>query len=120
MDSFRATLRRHREALRWSQERLAYAAQMDHSLVSRIESGQRNPTRDAIAKLCTALELPESACDRLYLLAGFTPPDLDMGALAGLVEIVRANEAHTLAAALHLAREARRLAADAITTPRAA
>lgn len=110
MDTFRATLKRHREAQRWSQERLAYAAQMDHSLVSRIESGQRNPTRDAIAKLSAAMELPESQRDRLYLLAGFTPPDLDMGALAGLVEMLRANEAHTLTAALHLAREARRAA----------
>lgn len=120
MDTFRATLKRHREAHRWSQDRLAYVAEMDHSLVSRIESGHRNPTREALAKLCAGLELDEDERDRLYLLAGFVPPDLDMGALAGLVEMLRCNHAHALAAALHLARLAHQLAVDAITTQRAA
>lgn len=54
-EEFRGLLKRHREARRWSQERLAAEADMDHSLVSRLESGQRCPTRDAIGKLAAVL-----------------------------------------------------------------
>ncbi len=111
MDTFRATLKTHRESWRWSQERLAAEAAIDHSLVSRIESGDRNPTRDSLTKLSRAMELTEGERDRLFLLAGFTPPGLDMGALAELVEMLRGNQIGTLTAALHLAREARRQAA---------
>ena len=70
---FRALLKRHREARRWSQERLASEAEMDHSLVSRLESGQRSPTREAITKLARGLELPTEQKDRLLIAAGFFP-----------------------------------------------
>jgi transcriptional regulator with XRE-family HTH domain len=105
--AFRAALKRHREARRWSQEWCAGECGVDHSLLSRIESGQRNITRAALAKLCAGLELPDGERDRLYLLAGYTPPDLDAETLAGLVEIARANDTDTLAAALHLIRTVR-------------
>ncbi len=36
---FRALLKRHREGRRWSQERLATESEMDHSTVSRLETG---------------------------------------------------------------------------------
>ncbi len=72
-EEFRALLKRHREARRWSQERLASEAEMDHSLVSRLESGQRSPTREAIAKLARGLELPTEQKDRLLIAAGFFP-----------------------------------------------
>jgi transcriptional regulator with XRE-family HTH domain len=108
VDTFRAALRRHREARRWSQERVAAECEMDHSLVSRIESGQRGITPAALAKLCAGLELGQRDRDRLYLLAGYCPPDLDMATVLGLVEIARANDIETLTAALHLVRVARR------------
>lgn len=72
-EEFRGLLKRQREARRWSQERLAAEAEMDHSLVSRLESGQRSPTRDAISKLARGLELPPEQKDRLLIAAGFFP-----------------------------------------------
>ena len=72
-EEFRGLLKRHREARRWSQERLAAEAEMDHSLVSRLESGQRSPTRDAIGKLARGLELAPEQKDRLLIAAGFFP-----------------------------------------------
>ena len=72
-EEFRALLKRHREGRRWSQERLASESEMDHSLVSRLESGQRSPTREAITKLARGLELPTEQNDRLLIAAGFFP-----------------------------------------------
>ena len=72
-EEFRGLLKRHREARRWSQERLAAEAEMDHSLVSRLESGQRSPTRDAIGKLARGLELAPEQKDRMLIAAGFFP-----------------------------------------------
>lgn len=74
---FRGLLKRHREARRWSQERLAAQAEMDHSLVSRLESGQRSPTREAIDKLARGLELPGEQKDRLLIAAGFFPEHVE-------------------------------------------
>ncbi len=70
---FRGRLKRHREARRWSQERLASEADMDHSLVSRLESGQRSPTREAIDKLARGLRLEGAEKDRLLIAAGYFP-----------------------------------------------
>lgn len=72
-EEFRGLLKRHRESRRWSQERLAAEAEMDHSLVSRLESGQRSPTREAIGKLARGLELVPEQKDRLLIAAGFFP-----------------------------------------------
>ena len=72
-EEFRALLKRHREARRWSQERLAAEAEMDHSLVSRLESGQRSATREAIGKLARGLELSPEEKDRLLIAAGYFP-----------------------------------------------
>lgn len=72
-EEFRALLKRHREGRRWSQERLASESEMDHSLVSRLESGQRSPTREAIGKLARGLELAGEQKDRLLIAAGFFP-----------------------------------------------
>lgn len=71
--AFRATLRRHRDARRWSQEKLAAQSEMDHSLVSRLEGGQRTPTREAIRKLATGLGLTGGQCDDLLVLCGYLP-----------------------------------------------
>ena len=70
---FAALLIRHRLARRWSQDRLADEAAMDHSLVSRLESGQRNPTREAIGKLALGLGLTDTEWDELQMFAGFLP-----------------------------------------------
>jgi transcriptional regulator with XRE-family HTH domain len=87
-DEFRRLLKRHREGRRWSQERLAAEAEMDHSLVSRLESGQRSPTREAIGKLARGLELSSEQKDRLLIAAGYFP-DRPEHALADEPDVIR-------------------------------
>ena len=72
---FRTLLRRFRDRKNWSQERTAAESEMDHSLVSRLESGQRSPTREAIGKLARGLKLEDWERDRLLIAAGFLPHD---------------------------------------------
>ena len=65
-----------REARRVSQSKLAERAEFDHSYVSRLESGARMPTRDAVERLASALLLSESEEDALLASAGFLPRDV--------------------------------------------
>jgi transcriptional regulator with XRE-family HTH domain len=85
-EEFRLLLKRWREARRWSQERLAERAAMDHSLVSRLESGQRSPTREAVEKLARGLELGAEQKDRLLIAAGYFPEHVE-NAIIGEPEI---------------------------------
>lgn len=71
--SFALALRQTRELKRLSQSRLAAAAGFDHSYVSRLESGTRTPTRDAVTKLSEALTLDAIETDALLASAGFMP-----------------------------------------------
>lgn len=71
--TFGATLKGYREARRVSQSRLAERAGFDHSYVSRLESGARTPTRDAVQQLGDALELDGLQQDELFASAGFLP-----------------------------------------------
>ena len=71
--AFRALLRRFREARRWSQEKLAEAADVDHSLVSRWEGGSRGVTAEAVQKLAAGLRLSPGDRDRLLMAAGYMP-----------------------------------------------
>lgn len=73
---FRALVKRHREARRWSQERLAEEAECDHSLVSRVEAGRRSATRALVGKVATGLELDRAETDALFVAAGYLPPGL--------------------------------------------
>lgn len=75
--SFACTLRQSRERKRLSQSRLAAAAGFDHSYVSRLESGSRTPTRDAVLKLSSALALDEIETDSLLASAGFMPARIE-------------------------------------------
>jgi len=70
---FGQLLKRYREAARLSQSRLAQRAGFDHSYVSRLESGRRAPTREAILRLAEALELGPAERDSLLAAAGFLP-----------------------------------------------
>jgi transcriptional regulator with XRE-family HTH domain len=81
-DDFRALLVRYRRRRNWSQERLGLEAELDHSLISRIEGGARAPTYAAVAKVCAALGLSDDERDALYVAAGFAPEWLTVGALA--------------------------------------
>lgn len=83
MAGFAPLLRELRDRRRLSQSRLAEAAGFDHSYVSRLESGNRMPTRDAVLKLADAMALGDGERDALLAAAGFMP---------GRIESLFANE----------------------------
>lgn len=73
---FGVTLKRYREARRVSQSKLAERAGFDHSYVSRLESGARTPTRDAVQQLADALDMERMQQDELLASAGFLPKEV--------------------------------------------
>ena len=73
---FGVRLKGFREARRVSQSKLAERAEFDHSYVSRLESGARMPTRDAVEKLAAALDRGRPEQDALLASAGFLPRDV--------------------------------------------
>lgn len=73
---FGVQLKSLREARRVSQSKLAERADFDHSYVSRLESGARMPTRDAVERLAVALQLSLGEQDGLLAAAGFLPRDV--------------------------------------------
>ncbi|HWV25124.1 MAG TPA: helix-turn-helix transcriptional regulator [Thermomicrobiales bacterium] len=83
---FGPTLKRFREGRRVSQSKLAERAGFDHSYVSRLESGARTPTRDAVQQLSRALELERIHQDELLASAGFLPSEIS-SLLSGEPEI---------------------------------
>lgn len=76
VDQFGILLKRMREQRRVSQSKLAERAEFDHSYVSRLESGTRMPTRDAVDRLSEALGLSRPEQDSLRAAAGFLPHDV--------------------------------------------
>ncbi len=87
-DAFGRALRAHREAARISQSTLAKRSRFDHSYVSRLETGGRRPTRDAVDRFSEALDLGARESRQLMSAAGYLPE----GAIADL---------HPTAVALH-------------------
>lgn len=83
---FGSTLKQFREARRVSQSKLAERAGFDHSYVSRLESGARTPTRDAVEQLAIALGLEQVHQDELLASAGFLPHEIS-SLLSGEPEI---------------------------------
>ena len=73
---FGVQLKALREARRVSQSKLAERADFDHSYVSRLESGARMPTREAVERLAGALALSSVEEDGLLASAGFLPGDV--------------------------------------------
>lgn len=73
---FGATLKQYREERRVSQSKLAERAGFDHSYVSRLESGARTPTREAVSQLAIALQLDPMGQDALLAAAGFLPKEV--------------------------------------------
>lgn len=65
-------LRRARLELGLSHRRLASRAQIHHSQISRMESGEQTPTRETLHRLAHALELDEVD---LFALAGYELSD---------------------------------------------
>lgn len=76
-EPFAAALAAARRRARVSQEALGFDSGLDHSLISRLERGERQPTRRAVARLAAGLGLDDDARDALYVAAGYLPPWLD-------------------------------------------
>ena len=85
-EGFGPVLKQFREARRVSQSKLAERAGFDHSYVSRLESGARTPTRDAVEQLSQALGLERVQQDELLAAAGFLPQEVS-SLLSGEPEI---------------------------------
>jgi len=64
-------IRRYRLAAGFSQSKLATKARLDHSYVSRLEHGDRMPSREALGRIADVLGLDAEARDELLLAAGF-------------------------------------------------
>ena len=73
--TFAATLARLRTARRLNHNQLAAACGLDHSYISRLERGNREPSREAVLVLAAALMA--SDYDRALLLraAGYWPDE---------------------------------------------
>ena len=75
MSDFGQRLKWLREQRRLSQSKLAEKACFDHSFLSRLESGNRVPSRDAVNRLADALNATERERDELLDAAGFRATD---------------------------------------------
>jgi transcriptional regulator with XRE-family HTH domain len=89
--------------------RAAAESDMDHSLISRLLAGSREPTREAIRKLATGLELAAPSRDGLLMAAGYLPDGIDAGELRRAVALIREATPAELAAARALIDAARRV-----------
>lgn len=75
---FGALLKSLREKQKISQSKLAEQCDppFDHSYISRLESGVRMPTREAVQRIGMALKLFQPQLDSLLAAAGFLPCDV--------------------------------------------
>jgi transcriptional regulator with XRE-family HTH domain len=73
MTAFMQELKRLRAEHRLSQSKLADLASLDHSHISRLESGHRVPTVEVVRDLIRAMRLTPYRAARLMLSAGFVP-----------------------------------------------
>lgn len=89
--TFGIALQDARVMRRVSQSKLAARAGFDHSYVSRLESGTRTPTREAVLHLAGALGLDAAGTDQLLSAAGFLPGDV-ASLLAGEPDLVQVLE----------------------------
>jgi transcriptional regulator with XRE-family HTH domain len=124
---FGVQLKALREARRVSQSKLAERADFDHSYVSRLESGARMPTRDAVERLASALLLSQPEEDSLLAAAGFLPRDVtsllsDEPALGEVLDLLQddavpAEYRENMRQVLRLLAEQARLAARSSPAP---
>jgi transcriptional regulator with XRE-family HTH domain len=87
-----------RAARRESQLSLALSAGVSQRHLSFIESGRSRPSREMVARLCDALDVPLRGRNELYLAAGFAPlyseRQLDSLETDGVAEALRRILAH--------------------------
>jgi transcriptional regulator with XRE-family HTH domain len=93
-ETFAEALAELRTSRGLSQSRLAHEAGFDHSYISRLEAGKREPSRETVLALAEVLALTEVQLDRLLIAAGFRPINdsnlfADEPALAEAVRLLR-------------------------------
>jgi transcriptional regulator with XRE-family HTH domain len=97
-NAFGDLLRRWRAQRSLSQLALALDAQISQRHISFIESGRATPSRDMIARIGDAMDLPLRARNDLLLAAGFAPSyperDLDDGEMRGVRQVLKQLLAH--------------------------
>ena len=71
--TFATTLARLRTARRLNHRHLADASGLDHTYISRLERGKREPSRETVTVLAGALGLGDLDRARLLRAAGFWP-----------------------------------------------
>ena len=71
--TFATTLARLRTARRLNHRQLADASGLDHTYISRLERGNREPSRETVLVLAGALGLGDHDCGALLRAAGFWP-----------------------------------------------
>lgn len=71
---FATTLRHLRRKRKLTKYRLARRANLSPGTITRLEAGQRNPSRRTLAKLTLALNLNPAETQQLYNAAGYLPP----------------------------------------------
>lgn len=76
MGNFGLELLRFRVRYEVSQAKLARLAGFDHSYISRLESGKRRPTREALEAFVKAVKAKPEDRDTLFIAAGFLPSEL--------------------------------------------
>lgn len=92
--TFAEVLAEVRNARGLSQSRLAHEAGFDHSYISRLEAGKREPSRETVLALAQVLELDPRQLDLLLVAAGYRPLDdsnlfADEPAIAEAVRLLR-------------------------------
>ncbi|MCC6626676.1 MAG: helix-turn-helix domain-containing protein [Chloroflexi bacterium] len=95
--SFAAVLAELRGLRGLSQSRLAHEAGFDHSYISRLEAGKREPSRETVLALSEVMELDTPQTDSLLVAAGYRPTDdsnlfADEPAIAAAARLLRDPE----------------------------
>jgi transcriptional regulator with XRE-family HTH domain len=85
--AFADALKTFREGSGVSQYALSKTADVAHSTISRLESGNRNPTKPMVQAICNALELNLHQTEYLYKQAGFAYHD-DMTPVEDIARLV--------------------------------
>lgn len=74
-NTFARCLMEMRGISRMSQDRLAGLTGYDRSYITRLELGQRVPSRDAVLRLAEAMQISEANRNKMLVAAGYAPSD---------------------------------------------
>jgi transcriptional regulator with XRE-family HTH domain len=94
--SFGSLLKELRESRGLSQSKLGRRCGMSHATISRLESGDRMPSRTMVNRLARAMSLSHAEAGRLFAVAGFWPTVAVNGRQSLLATLARILEDHAL------------------------